>query len=73
MISSLVAMDSCMVDALQFYKSFKGNKQIKFWMDMKNGLPKSLQKWFWPQKRNVKIFGLSHDRKYRPFPFDLHL
>jgi hypothetical protein len=46
MVSSLVAMDSCKVDALQFLKSFKGNKQINFWMDTKNGLPKGLQKWF---------------------------
>jgi hypothetical protein len=35
-----------MVDALQFFLKIKGNKQIIFWMDMKNGLPKSLQKWF---------------------------
>jgi hypothetical protein len=35
-----------MMDALQFFEKLKGNKQINLWMDMKNGLPKSLQKWF---------------------------
>lgn len=39
---------------LQFLKKFKGNKKIIFWMDMKNGLPKSLQKWFWPQREMLK-------------------
>ncbi len=43
-----------MVDALQFSNNLKGNKQINFWMDMKNGLPKVCNSGFDPKKEMLK-------------------